>query len=236
MAVFGTITRASGGRPRLEVRFAIRVTGDQLGINDAIRQTDDMIAECRESAREIPTIARVEPHILAVLVNLQTPAIEFDLVNPTGIHWRSLAENRAARRNDAGRTGDVGSRNRVSKTARLAAKPHKRNERCEGAHRSWNVRRGGKLSGDGRTGRGSSWGARRTATAFLRSSKEKPTLWKSRKLGLGRRSLTGLVQTAEPHHHSMRVKDYATLVGWECSCSGSRSCGCTLPLWSRASS
>ena len=84
-----------------------------------------MIAEFREPVRQIPAVARVEPHILAVLVNLQTPAIELDLVHPAGSHRRSVAENRAAGRNEARHTGHVGSRNRVSKAAQEAAKPHK---------------------------------------------------------------------------------------------------------------
>jgi hypothetical protein len=74
-----------------------------------------MIAQSGEPMGEIAAMARVEPHILAVLVNLQAPAVELDLVDPPGARWRNDTKHGDTRRNEARHSGHVGSQRQAGK-------------------------------------------------------------------------------------------------------------------------
>ena len=74
-----------------------------------------MIAQFRKPMGEIAAKARVEPGDVAMLVNLQTPTIELDLVDPAVTRRRNDAKHGATRRNEARHSGHVGSQRQVGK-------------------------------------------------------------------------------------------------------------------------
>jgi len=84
---------------RFEVRLAVAVTDNNLGIDDgrARRQAQEAIADGGKPARVVVAVATEDHHLIAMLVQLGTPAVELDLVQPAMAGRRLLLQDRGGR-------------------------------------------------------------------------------------------------------------------------------------------
>ena len=79
-----------------EVRLAVAVAHDNLGINDGrIRwQGEQALPDCREPFRVVVPLTREYRNLIASLMQLSTPAVELDLMKPLRPRGRLRASGR----------------------------------------------------------------------------------------------------------------------------------------------
>ena len=87
-----------------EVGLAVAVAHDNLSIDDgrSRRRAQQTVADCGEASSVVVAIAGEDHHLIAGLVQLRTPAVEFDLVKPAATARRSGLQNRCGRRDETG--------------------------------------------------------------------------------------------------------------------------------------
>ena len=106
----------------MEIRMSVISAGDELRVDDrgGAGKAGYGVAELRETRGEVASVAAEEGNGIAGLVELDAPAVEFDLVNPPLAGDRDAARDRRRRKDEgrvAGHAAYLGRVLGLSKTA-----------------------------------------------------------------------------------------------------------------------